>query len=192
MLQSYFVRGHQRSTRSGRLLMNYGQCIPGEKYGRLTVLYRHRQGIKTRWMCICECGKTKPVFNHFLKKGHTKSCGCLSREVLLKRCITHGKTHTVEFYLWKNIIQRCHNPKNRDYKNYGARGILMSDEWRNDFTTFLKDLGCRPDPKLTLERVDNDLGYFAGNVIWADRVQQANNRRPRYDGIPNGRLGRGK
>ena len=93
----------------------------------------------------------------------------------------HGGTNTVEFYLWKNIIQRCTNPKNPDFPNYGGRGIGISTEWLADFAVFRADVGIRPAPHMTLERINNDGHYCKGNVVWATRVAQAANRRPRTD-----------
>ena len=72
---------------------------------------------------------------------------------------------------------RCHNPKSRMYSYYGARGIWVCDQWRNSFASFIADVGLRPDPKLTLDRIDNNLGYFPGNVQWATRAHQVRNRR---------------
>lgn len=84
---------------------------------------------------------------------------------------------TAEYETWSQIKQRCHNPDHRVYALYGGRGITVCDEWRNDYLQFLADMGRRPGPNLTLERVDNALGYSKGNCIWATRLTQAHNRR---------------
>jgi hypothetical protein len=81
------------------------------------------------------------------------------------------------YWVWGAMVQRCHNPKNRHYRNYGARGITVSPEWRT-FATFHADMGL-PPAGLTLERKDSTLGYFKENCCWADRYAQARNR-PRW------------
>lgn len=93
----------------------------------------------------------------------------------------HGHTSarwaSSTYYSWANMIQRCTNPKNHKYPNYGARGITVCERWLT-FENFLADVGERPDG-LTLDRKDNDGNYEPGNVRWATHKQQANNRRPR-------------
>lgn len=91
-----------------------------------------------------------------------------------------GRAGTSTYYIWAAMIQRCTNPKNRDYKNYGARGITVCDRWR-DFTNFLADMGEKPDG-LSIDRIDNDGNYEPGNCRWATPAQQASNKRPRSRG----------
>ena len=75
------------------------------------------------------------------------------------------------------MIERCTNSRNKDFHYYGGRGITVCAEWRNSFETFYRDMGPRPAPHLTIERVNNDLGYFKDNCVWATRLQQRHNRR---------------
>jgi hypothetical protein len=89
-----------------------------------------------------------------------------------------GRQGTSTYYIWGAMIQRCTNPRNRDYPSYGARGITVCDRWHK-FENFLADMGERPDG-LSLDRIDNDGNYEPGNCHWATPVQQANNRRPRH------------
>lgn len=96
----------------------------------------------------------------------------------------HGMSNSPEFAIWRTMRQRCSNLKNKDYADYGGRGITVCDRWAKSFLSFYKDMGPRPAGKW-LERSNNDLGYGPGNCIWATPKQQNNNRRPRTLGCDN-------
>ncbi len=155
--------------------------LRGQIFGLLTVLEYVGPIGKCRhayWKVRCSC-LLKKIFNVVgttLTNGDTRSCGCLRVEAG-KRNATHGMTGTPEYDALKNAIQRCHNPKHRSYKDYGARGITVCAEWRASKEQFLSDMGQRTSPKHSLDRLDNDLGYFKANCAWRTRSEQSRNRR---------------
>lgn len=151
----------------------------GQEIGWLTVVgLAPKRGKKTYWTCRCRrCGNIKEVSVAALISGRQKSCGCLMRENNRTNRLTHGKRRTPEYEIWAAIKQRCSNPNNRAYKDYGARGIKMCERWLNDFTAFIADLGERPGKEYTVERRNNDGNYCPENCYWATDESQKNNRR---------------
>lgn len=103
-----------------------------------------------------------------LRRGLTTSCGCLRQ---------HGKSRTPEHAVWAAMIQRCTNPNSAKWKDYGARGISVHPRWRQSFRSFFDDVGSRPSPQHSLDRIDNDGNYEPRNVRWATRKEQARNKR---------------
>lgn len=153
----------------------------GDKFGRLEVI-ENLGAIKgvIRFCCKCKCGNTKTVIGYDLYHGKTKSCGCLHREQLMIRNTVHGMAKIPEYRLWCHMTQRCVNPKDASYKNYGGRGIKVCKEWLDSFEAFFKDMGERPEG-LTIERKNNELGYFPGNCKWATHSEQNRNQRVRQN-----------
>lgn len=141
----------------------------GRRYGQLVVLeFDSRRGLSNTlyWRCKCDCGNVVVTRGQRLRDGKVKSCGQRISE------------RTTEYTTWCGMRNRCLNSESRDYKWYGGRGITVCEEWQNDYWQFLKDMGRKPDPYLSLERIDNEKGYEPRNCIWADVTKQANNRRP--------------
>ncbi len=150
----------------------------GSVSGRLTVLKvlpaTRRKG---RLLCACACGAEKVIRkDHFLSE-ETTSCGCVQKERASQSNSTHGMSNSHEFAIWSGMIQRCTNPLNKAFKNYGGRGINVCDRWKSSYENFFSDMGRRPGPNYSIERVDNDRGYEPSNCIWATASQQAKNRR---------------
>lgn len=160
----------------------------GDRYGRLTVLallpaaYR---GGQTYARVRCDCGAVKNVRRGHVSNGKTQSCGCYRREVagaspaMTASPATHGMSFAPEFRAWNNAIQRTTNPNHPRWKNYGARGIRMCDEWRESFDAFYAHIGPRPGPDYSLDRINNECHYEPGNVRWATFEQQRANQRNR-------------
>ena len=152
-------------------------------FGRLTVIKeqeeRGKKGSRI-YLCTCECGNEVNLKGYTLKNGHTKSCGCLVRELSAtkgKNRVKHGKCRTPEYYVWNGIKQRCLNPNDTGYRNYGARGITIHQDWVDSFSNFLESVGIRPEKGYHLDRIDNNRGYEPGNCRWVSPTVNQNNKR---------------
>lgn len=124
----------------------------------------------------CACGNTKAIHRQSVKKGLTKSCGCLGTELRRKSKTKHGMLNSREYYSWNAMINRCYQKNNVGFKNYGGRGIKVCKKWRNSFEAFYKDMGPRPKGH-SLDRIDVNKGYSKSNCKWSSHKEQANNKR---------------
>lgn len=156
-------------------------ALIGKRFSRLTVLgFDNGHGSKAKTICHCDCGNETSVLVYHLKDGKTKSCGCLQREVSIKRLTKHGHAsrgqRTPEYQCWTGMLRRCENQLHPSYKDYGGRGITVCGRWHT-FELFLADVGKRPSSKHSLDRINNDGNYEPSNCRWATKQEQVDNRR---------------
>lgn len=168
--------------------------LTGQRFGRLIALNatEKRKRRSVVWRFECDCGSEVELAAGPVRAGVVSSCGCLRKEVGrekieriaglgAKATRTHGHSKgrcgrpTPTFTTWVNMIQRCTNPKHKNYGRYGGRGITVCERWLNSFETFLKDMGEKP-AGVQIDRKDNNLGYEPGNCRWATPRQNINNR----------------
>lgn len=160
--------------------------LTGKTFSRLTVVKEAPKPEKgeSKWVCLCSCGKTKIIRSRSLRRGLTKSCGCLQKELTGERFKTHGASRSPEYSSWLAMWQRCTDLNSKSYERYRDR--KPPEIWR-DFKVFLAEVGPKPSPKHTLERIQNHLPYGPGNVGWATRREQNQNNtrniRVMYEGI---------
>ena len=152
----------------------------GRRFGRLLVSERvaapsfANPSVRTNrwWRCLCDCGNQILAPSARLRGGTTHSCGCLRR--------SHGDWKSREYAIWAGMIQRCENPKDKNYASYGGRGIAVCPEWRQSYARFLADVGPRPGTDYSIDRINNNGDYDPTNVRWATRSEQQRNKRDKY------------
>lgn len=156
--------------------------LAGKEFGRLKVISQGKTVLsaagnpRSRWLCVCSCGASVTVDTAKLNNGHTKSCGCLYRESRKTCNVSHGMRKTRTYRIYAGIKNRCNNSKDSKYHLWGGRGITVCKEWQDSFTAFFADMGEAPEGK-SIDRINNELGYFKDNCRWATPMEQANNLR---------------
>jgi hypothetical protein len=161
--------------------------LTGQRFGKLVAIkpVGKNKSLNYLWLCKCDCDKEVVTGSNSLIKGNTKSCGCL----LIKHGHSHSERYDGEsptYKSWVSMKQRCNNPKNPGYKNYGGRGITVCERWLK-FENFLEDMGERPH-RLSLDRIDNNKGYYKENCRWATRNEQNRNQRSNINISLDGKL----
>ena len=160
------------------------------KYGRLTILSEdkkvHRSGGRTRRYVkvLCDCGNTSVKDLGRIRSGKTTSCGCYHKDIVGRLNRSHKETGTRIYSIWQNIKSRCYNEKVDCFKHYGGRGIIMCDEWKNDYIKF-RDWAYKNGYRLELQidRINNDGNYEPSNCRWVTAKENNNNRRTRKDAV---------
>ena len=148
----------------------------GEKYGKLTCIGKDETRDSRYYLFKCECGNIKSIIQDNVKSGATRSCGCLMKTH--PNHVTFGFSHTRIDNIYKAMVDRCNNPNCISYKNYGAKGIKVCDEWENDKLKFFEWAFANGYKKtLTLDRIDNFKGYSPENCRWVTYKEQGRNKR---------------
>lgn len=170
-----------------RAIVDANKMMPGGRFkdlsgdiiGRLTLLKPSGAGLSngTRWLSLCECGRSMFVAARSLENGDTKSCGCLRAETCRVNMTTHGGTGTRLHGIWENMLYRCRNPKYTGWKDYGGRGISVCDEWSRYEPFRGWALGNGYADELTIDRIDNDGNYNPKNCKWSTCLEQGSNKR---------------
>lgn len=157
--------------------------ITGQRFGRLVAIRKlpEKRNNRIIWEFQCDCGKVISGSAREKLNGTAKSCGCLQKERASQENKTHGLSKMREYKIWKGIKIRCFCPTSTAAPHYSARGITMCERWRNSFENFLADMGPRPSPRHSIDRIDVNGNYEPENCRWATAEEQTRNTRMRKD-----------
>lgn len=159
--------------------------LTGQRYGRLVVVdyYKSKKDAKGKpiryWKCRCDCGNIVNTCTNNLRRGNTKSCGCLRRDKTRQINYKHGQKETRLYQIWGSMKKRCYNAKHNSFNNYGGKGISVCDEWLGEhgFENFHKwAIENNYSDELTLDRINTQGNYTPDNCRWATWTEQENNR----------------
>lgn len=150
--------------------------LKNKRFGRLKVIKLHKKkpGGEARWDCVCDCGNISTCNSSDLRRGHTKSCGCLR----IEKKTVHSLSNHQLYHVWGSIVQRCTNKKSRSYENYGGRGVNVYEDWRynpEQFITWCFENGWKKG--LHIDRKNNDKGYYPSNCQFITQRENNNNQR---------------
>lgn len=177
--------GEERIVRGDRLRSGYTKscgCLKkvshvGKKFGKLKVIEKIVKGNRSFYECVCDCGNKKTTRGDSLTSGRTRSCGCLVMENSTVSNLSHDSSRTRLYRIYNKMKSRCYDSKNARFHRYGGRGIIVCQEWLEDFTVFKRwalENGYRDN--LSIDRINNDGNYTPDNCRWATKLQQANNK----------------
>jgi len=161
------------------------QINNGEKFSRYTVIERVENiDGRPHYKCLCDCGNIRVVSGKYLRKGLSKSCGCYGAEQRKLSTTTHGLSNSKEYTAWMNMKARCNDVNNKQYSDYGGRGISVCDRWLNSFDNFISDMGLGNG--LTLDRIEVNGNYEPNNCKWSNQIEQQRNKRNNHIVTLNG------
>ncbi len=168
---------------------SFKEDLTGKRFGRLTVIkFTPTDNHHTYWKCKCDCGNITTVTRSALKAGDIVSCGCYRKEnarFMFK--YKHGISKTRQYRIWQSMIRRCYDKEHKSYKFYGAKGITVCDEWKNDATAFYNwAMKNGYQDNLTLDRIDGNCNYAPNNCRWITMKEQQRHRSNNVFVILNG------
>lgn len=143
-------------------------------FNRLTVLF-YKKDIN-KWACRCECGNYTDVHSSKLRTQHTQSCGCLQIEKSKESLLKHGASKTSEYNVWRKMKASCYNPNHENFRSIGANGIIVCEAWKDSASTFLKDMGKRPNINYILTRINKNENFEPNNCIWEESIKNKKHR----------------
>lgn len=153
--------------------------LSGKKIGALTIFKRAGSAPsgEALWECQCDCGIACIKTSSSIKENHEPSCGCLKGFKISKCMVRHGRTRSPEYVSWCGMKARCLNSNEPGFHRYGGRGIQICERWKNSFENFLTDMGEKPSPSHSIDRIDVDGNYEPSNCRWATKTEQSRNQR---------------